>query len=159
MNDDDLVGITKAAREVGISHSTLSRQVKAGLIRSHNGKVRICEVFEDRANNIDVSIWQARKHADRAAAVTAGAQTNLSHEPCTRAHAPSPPECYATSASTQDIDDFLDRVAALLREFDGRIDNAGAVNAFKWVIAIFEGFQFQAGSVSTLETDRPKATS
>jgi hypothetical protein len=143
--NDELMGITKAAREVGVSHSTLSRQVKAGLVRSHGGKVRLSEVLYDRANNIDASIWQGRKHAKRAAA-------NPSHEPCTRAHAP-PPECYATSASAQDIEDFLDRVAALLKEFDGRLDSAGAVNVFKWIIAIFEGFQFEDGPRPEMAAD------
>lgn len=59
--DDPLVGIREAARKIGINHSTLSRQVKAGLIRSHDGLVRLSEVLEDRANNIDNSLWAQRK--------------------------------------------------------------------------------------------------
>jgi hypothetical protein len=58
--DDPLISIAAAARQVGINKSTLSRQVKAGLIRSHQGMVRLSEVLEDRANNIDKSIWLHR---------------------------------------------------------------------------------------------------
>ena len=61
MVDDPLIGITEAARRIGINHSTLSRQVKSGQVRSHGGKVRLSEVLEDRANNIDASIWDARR--------------------------------------------------------------------------------------------------
>ena len=59
--DDPLIGIREAARQIGINHSTLSRQVKAGLIRSHDGLVRLSEVLEDRATNIDNSLWAHRK--------------------------------------------------------------------------------------------------
>jgi hypothetical protein len=41
---DGLVTIRAAAKEVGVSHSTISRKVGAGLIPSHNGKVRVSEV-------------------------------------------------------------------------------------------------------------------
>jgi hypothetical protein len=61
MNDEPLIGITAAARQVGVSHSTLSRQVKLGQVRSHKGKVRLSEVLQDRANNIDNTIWMFRK--------------------------------------------------------------------------------------------------
>jgi hypothetical protein len=61
MNDEALIGITAAARQIGISHSTLSRQVKLGQVRSHRGKVRLSEVLQDRANNIDNTIWMHRK--------------------------------------------------------------------------------------------------
>jgi hypothetical protein len=61
MNDEALIGITEAARQIGISHSTLSRQVKLGQVRSHRGKVRLSEVLQDRANNIDNTIWMHRK--------------------------------------------------------------------------------------------------
>jgi hypothetical protein len=58
--DDPLISIGKCAREIGLNKSTLSRQIKAGLIRSHDGSVRLSEVLEDRANNIDKSIWANR---------------------------------------------------------------------------------------------------
>lgn len=61
MNDETLIGITEAARQIGISHSTLSRQVKAGQVRSHNGRVRLSEVLHDRDRNIDKSVWLLRK--------------------------------------------------------------------------------------------------
>lgn len=60
MNDEKLIGITEAARQVGISHSTLSRQVKCGQVRSHGGKVRLSEVLHDRDRNIDKSVWMFR---------------------------------------------------------------------------------------------------
>jgi hypothetical protein len=58
--NDELIGITAAARQIGVSHSTLSRQVKLGQVRSHKGKVRLSEVLQDRANNIDNTIWMHR---------------------------------------------------------------------------------------------------
>jgi hypothetical protein len=58
---DDLLSVREAARAIGMSHSTLLRQIKAGKIRAHDGKVRLSEVLEDRANNIDASIWEARR--------------------------------------------------------------------------------------------------
>jgi hypothetical protein len=58
--DDPLISISEAARKVGINKSTLSRQVKSGAIRSHDGLVRLSEVLEDRAKNIDASIWANR---------------------------------------------------------------------------------------------------
>ena len=52
---DDLIGISEAARRVGVDKSVLSRQVRDGKIRSHGGKVRLSEVLEDRAANIDLT--------------------------------------------------------------------------------------------------------
>jgi hypothetical protein len=60
MADKDLVSLSAAAKKIGVNKSTLSRQVKAGSIRSHKGKVRLAEVLEDRANNIDSSGWESR---------------------------------------------------------------------------------------------------
>jgi hypothetical protein len=60
-NADDLVSIAKAAKEIGFSPSTIARQVKAGSIRSHGGKVRLSEVLEDRASNVDSSRWVGRE--------------------------------------------------------------------------------------------------
>jgi len=50
----DLISISEAARRVGVHKSTLSRQVRDGQIRSYGGKVRLAEVLEDRAANIDL---------------------------------------------------------------------------------------------------------
>jgi len=49
---DDLISIRRCAREAGVSHTILQKQIASGAIRSHNGKVRLSEVLEDRANNI-----------------------------------------------------------------------------------------------------------
>jgi hypothetical protein len=59
--DDPLISIAEAARKAGVNKSTLSRQIKAGLIRSHAGAVRLSEVLEDRVNNIDSSMAHRRK--------------------------------------------------------------------------------------------------
>lgn len=56
MVDDPLISIAEAARKIGLNKSTLSRQIKAGSIRAHGGKVRLSEVLTDRADNIDASI-------------------------------------------------------------------------------------------------------
>jgi len=53
---EPLISLSEAARKIGLNKSTLSRQVKAGTIRSHDGKVRLSEVLEDRANNIAVAL-------------------------------------------------------------------------------------------------------
>lgn len=58
--DEPLISIPAAARAVGVNRSTLGRQVKAGLVRSHQGKVRLSEVKQDRANNLDPTIWAGR---------------------------------------------------------------------------------------------------
>ena len=55
MNDEKLIGIREAARKVGIAHSTLSRQVTRGQVRSHGGKVKLSEVIHDRKHNLDHS--------------------------------------------------------------------------------------------------------
>ena len=52
---DPLLSIRQAAKQVGLDKSVLARQVKAGLIRSHEGKVRVSEVLADRAANIDLT--------------------------------------------------------------------------------------------------------
>jgi hypothetical protein len=59
--NDPLVSVSAAARTIGVRQSTLSRQIKAGSIRSHGGKVRVSEVLADRKNNIDSSRWNDRK--------------------------------------------------------------------------------------------------
>lgn len=51
--DSDLITLSDAARRIGINKSTISRQIKAGLLRSHGGKVRLTELLEDRARNLD----------------------------------------------------------------------------------------------------------
>lgn len=60
MAEEPLITIAAAAREVGLNKSTLSRQVASGAIRSHGGKVKLSEVYEDRAKNIDAAIWSNR---------------------------------------------------------------------------------------------------
>ena len=65
MNDEKLIGIREAARKVGIAHSTLSRQVTRGQVRSHGGKVKLSEVIHDRKHNLDQSIWLGRKRSTK----------------------------------------------------------------------------------------------
>jgi hypothetical protein len=84
MVEEALIGITAAAREIGISHSTLSRQVKLGQVRSHNGKVRLSEVLEDRANNIDNTIWM---HRSKSKQTESGAGRHSVHTADNGAHA------------------------------------------------------------------------
>lgn len=62
-DDDELVSLSKAARRVGVCCSTLSRQIHAGKIRSHDGKVRISEVIEDRQRNLNGAVWEGRRRA------------------------------------------------------------------------------------------------
>jgi hypothetical protein len=49
------ITLAAAARAAGVNKSTISRQVKSGAIRSQDGKVRLAEVLEDRAKNINLS--------------------------------------------------------------------------------------------------------
>lgn len=49
------ITLAAAARAAGVNKSTISRQVKSGAIRSEDGKVRLAEVLEDRAKNINLS--------------------------------------------------------------------------------------------------------
>jgi hypothetical protein len=56
-----LISIRAAAKKVGVTDTTLGRQIRAGSIRSHAGKVRLSEVFEDRKKNVDHGYWSARK--------------------------------------------------------------------------------------------------
>jgi hypothetical protein len=50
--DESLVSLSAAARELGINKSTLSRQVRKGMIRTWGGRVRISEVKADREANL-----------------------------------------------------------------------------------------------------------
>lgn len=63
---DGLISIAEAAKKVGVNRSTLTRQVNSGAIRSYEGKVRLSEVYADRAKNIDLS--QSRRKPKAAAA-------------------------------------------------------------------------------------------
>lgn len=71
-NLDPLISISAAAREIGVHQSTLSKQVREGAIRSHDGRVRLSEVLADRAANIDLGRSGRRRGAidDPAAAAT-----------------------------------------------------------------------------------------
>jgi transposase-like protein len=75
MKEDPLVSISAAAREIGVSQSTLSRQIRAGSIRSHAGKVRVSEVLLDRKNNVDTSRWDNRKKRPHAQGATRDTHT------------------------------------------------------------------------------------
>ena len=54
MQTDPLISVAAAAKKIGLNRSTLSRQVADGSVRSHRGQVRLSEVLEDRAKNIDL---------------------------------------------------------------------------------------------------------
>ncbi len=60
---DPLISISAAAREIGVHQSTLSKQVREGAVRSHDGKVRLSEVLADRAANIDLGRSGRRRGA------------------------------------------------------------------------------------------------
>jgi hypothetical protein len=49
----DLVSIRAAAKAIGIHHSVLAKQVTAGVIPSHDGKVRVAEVIAARAKFVN----------------------------------------------------------------------------------------------------------
>lgn len=73
---EPLISIAAASREIGLNKSTLSRQVNSGAVRSHDGKVRLSEVYEDRAKNIDAAIWSNRRKAGKAHATVGGDDLN-----------------------------------------------------------------------------------
>jgi hypothetical protein len=50
VSDEPMISVAEAARRSGLNRSTLSRQVNAGRVRSHNGKVLMSEVVADRRN-------------------------------------------------------------------------------------------------------------
>ena len=52
---DPLMSVTEAAEKIGVNRSTLFRQIKAGAVRNHDGKVRLSELLADRAANIDLT--------------------------------------------------------------------------------------------------------
>jgi hypothetical protein len=61
---DDLIDVRACAKLIKppISHTTLLRQIKSGAIRSHaGGKVRLIEVLEDRAKNINLSKGKGKR--------------------------------------------------------------------------------------------------
>lgn len=60
MADEPLISVAAAARQVGVNKSTLHRQIADKKVRSHDGMVRLSEVYEDRAKNIDAAIWLNR---------------------------------------------------------------------------------------------------
>ncbi len=62
-NLDPLLSVSAAAREIGVHQSTLSKQVREGAVRSHDGKVRLSEVLADRAANIDLGRSNRRRGA------------------------------------------------------------------------------------------------
>lgn len=62
---EELISIAEAARAIGVNRSTLQRQIKAGMIREHGGKVRLSEVLEDRASNIDLGRANRGKAGER----------------------------------------------------------------------------------------------
>jgi transposase-like protein len=68
MSDEPLISVAEAAREIGLNRSTLSRQVNAGRIRSHDGQVRLSEVLADRKAKIACSVGGQRERSTAALA-------------------------------------------------------------------------------------------
>ena len=60
---DPLISVSAAARAIGVHQSTLSKQIREGAVRSHDGKVRLSEVLADRAANIDLGRSNRRRGA------------------------------------------------------------------------------------------------
>jgi hypothetical protein len=87
------ITLSAAARAAGINKSTLSRQVRSGAIRSQDGKVRLADVLEDRAANINLNRRQRR------------AQTSL---PLPRAPDEAPPEVEGLEANPEDLEVLVD---------------------------------------------------
>jgi hypothetical protein len=49
------LSIAAAARQVGVSRQTLWTQVQSGAVRSHDGRVYMSEVKDDRRRNVDTA--------------------------------------------------------------------------------------------------------
>lgn len=138
--DDPLISIAEAARKVGVNKSTLSRQVNSGLIRSHDGSVRLSEVLEDRANNIDKSIWANR--------------SKVKSEP-------SPPPLHATGpvaetlhATPDDEDDADDATEVIV---DGGAMPLGQAKALKETyLARLRRLEFEVKSGRLVDADTAK---
>lgn len=62
----ELISISEAARKIGVNKSTLSRQIESGAVRSHDGKVVLSQVLEDRQQNVNLS--QSRRRPAKAKA-------------------------------------------------------------------------------------------
>lgn len=77
---DPLISVAEAARKLSLNKSTLSRQIRAGAIRSHDGKVRLSEVLADRANNIDLTRTGRREGRLDAVASTAEPAPRADHD-------------------------------------------------------------------------------
>ena len=58
--NDPLISIPEAAKIIGVNRTTLGRQVRGGAVRSHDGKVRLSEVLQDREANIDLT--RSKRH-------------------------------------------------------------------------------------------------
>lgn len=142
--DDPLIGIREAARQIGINHSTLSRQVKAGLVRSHEGMVRLSEVLEDRANNIDNSLWAHRKKAG--AGVAAEVVHAPSAAPAEVVHAP-----LADNAAEYDPEDEDDGAEVIV---DGAAMPLGEAKALKETyLARLRKLEFEMKSGRLVDAD------
>ena len=79
MTSEPLVSVSAAARQIGVHRSTLQSQVNAGQVRSHEGKVRLREVLEDRAANIDLT--RSRRRAGDGDALHTAAADQSADQP------------------------------------------------------------------------------
>jgi hypothetical protein len=135
--DDELISISEAARKIGLNKSTLIRQVQSGKIRSHNGKVRLSEVLEDRAANIEEAIG--------------GGAKSPSDRPATGAmHAP-------VHASFDDASDDGDAVEASMVIVDGQAMPLGKARALKETyLARLRKLEFEVKSGALVDAEAAK---
>lgn len=139
--DDPLISIAEAARKVGVNKSTLSRQVKGGAIRSYDGLVRLSEVLEDRANNIDASIWANRGKPSPATALHATLHATV----------PDPEALHATLDDDDDADDATEVIV------DGEAMPLGKAKALKETyLARLRRLEFEVKSSRLVDADAAK---
>jgi hypothetical protein len=145
--NDPLVSVSAAARTIGVRQSTLSRQIKAGSIRSHGGKVRVSEVLADRKNNIDSSRWNDRKKRPAAP----------------RKPRPMHKQSKLDDASLRDMHEALDSLPvndigdADQIEFDGRLMSVGRARMMRETyLARLAKMEFESASGQAFATWRDR---
>jgi hypothetical protein len=147
-----LISIRAAAKKIGITDTTLGRQIKAGSVRSHGGKVRLSEVSEDRKKNVDHGYWSARKKpAGRGSETKANAARTPHAQTCRTPHAANKPIDDREPVAGYDVERIL---------VDGKfmtIRNAQALaETYRARLAKLQ-YEAQSGDAAKAEADRWKA--
>lgn len=110
----ELVSISEVARTIGINKSTLSRQVESGAVRSHDGKVVLAQVVEDRKSNVNLSRRGAGRPSPRAGRTGRAASSPVPlHQPTQRPPCPDATPA-ASDAAEGDLEQLLASGAMLL---------------------------------------------